>query len=149
MLFRSVKAHGKDAVMRYERACFETIDVIGATLDKEGIDAHYLKGGWSTLAMTQVGLMHAREAVEAHHAFGHSDDDYRLLSAEETLARTNVPGALGTVYCPHAARVHPARLARGLADVVERRGVGIYEGTNVTAIEQGRVLTDRGTVHAS
>ena len=146
---RLVKAHGKDAVMRYERACFDTVDVIGATLDKEGIDAHYLKGGWSTLAMTQVGLMHAREAVEAHHAFGHSDDDYRLLSAEETLARTNVPGALGTVYCPHAARVHPARLARGLADVVERRGVGIYEGTNVTAIEQGRVLTDRGTVHAS
>ena len=52
------------------------------------------------------------------------------------------------MFCPHAARIHPARLARGLADVVERRGVGIYEGTNVTQIEQGRVLTDRGTVHA-
>ena len=145
---RFVEQHGHDAVMRYERTCFDTIDVIGATLAKEGIDAHFHKGGWSTLAMTQVGLMHAREAVEAHHAFGHTDADYRLLSADETLARTNVPGALGTVFCPHAARVHPARLARGLADVVERRGVGIYEGTNVTAIEQGRVLTDRGTVHA-
>ena len=145
---RFVEQHGHDAVMRYERTCFDTIDVIGATLAKEGIDAHFHKGGWSTLAMTQVGLMHAREAVEAHHAFGHTDADYRLLSPDETLARTNVPGALGTVFCPHAARVHPARLARGLADVVERRGVGIYEGTNVTAIEQGRVLTDRGTVHA-
>jgi glycine/D-amino acid oxidase-like deaminating enzyme len=98
--------------------------------------------------MTPVGLQHAQHAVEAHHAFGHTDDDYRLLTAEETRERTAVPGALGTVFCPHAARIHPARLARGLADVVERRGVGIYEGTNVTAIEQGRVLTDRGTVHA-
>lgn len=146
---RFVKDHGRDAVMRYERACFDTIDVIGDTLAREGIDAHFHKGGWSTLAMTPVGLQHAQHAVEAHHAFGHTDGDYRLLSAEETLARTNVPGALGTVFCPHAARVHPARLARGLADVVERRGVGIYEGTNVTAIEQGRVLTDRGTVHAA
>lgn len=145
---RFVAAHGRDAVLRYERACFDTVDVIGAALDEEGIEADFLKGGWSTLAMTEVGLQHAREAVEAHHAFGHSEDDYRLLSAEETRARTNVPGARATVFSPHAARVHPAKLARGLADVVERRGVGIYEGTAVSAIEQGRVVTDRGTVHA-
>jgi glycine/D-amino acid oxidase-like deaminating enzyme len=145
---RFVADHGHDAVMRYERTCFETVDVIGAALEKEGIDAHFYKGGWSTLAMTQVGLQHAQHAVDAHRAFGHTDADYRLLDADETRARTNVPGALGTVFCPHAARIHPARLARGLADVVERRGVGIYEGTNVTQIEQGRVLTDRGTVHA-
>ena len=146
---RFVKTHGHDEVMRYERACFDTVDVIGATLAKEGIDAHFHKGGWSTLAMTQVGLMHSREAIKAHHAFGHTDDDYRLLSREDTLARTNVPGALGTVFSPHAARVHPARLARGLADVVERRGVGIYEGTNARRIEPGRVITDRGTIHAT
>jgi len=145
---RLVDDYGRDAVMRYERACFETVDVIGAALEREGIDAQFHKGGWSTLAMTDVGLQHARAAVDGHRAFGHSDDDYRLLSAEETRARTNVPGALGTVFCPHAARVHPARLARGLADTVERRGVGIYEGTNVTRIEPGRVRTDRGTVHA-
>ncbi len=145
---RFVKQHGHDAVMRFERACFETVDIIGTALSTEGIDAHFLKGGWSTLAMTPVGLAHAQEAIEAHHRFGHTEDDYRLLSAQETAARTNVPGALGTVFSPHAARVHPARLARGLADVVERRGVGIYEGTNATSIEQGRVVTDRGTVHA-
>ena len=57
---RLVRAHGKDAVMRYERACFETIDVIGATLAREGIDAHFHKGGWSTLAMNPVGLAHAQ-----------------------------------------------------------------------------------------
>jgi glycine/D-amino acid oxidase-like deaminating enzyme len=145
---RLVDRYGHDAVMRYERACFETIDVVGDALERVGIDAHYHKGGWSTLAVTQVGLQHARAAVDAHHAFGHTDADYRLLSAEETRARTNVPGALGTVFCPHAARIHPARLARGLADVVERRGVGIYEGTRATLIEPGRVTTDRGTVHA-
>ena len=37
---------------------------------------------------------------------------------------------------------------RGLADVVERRGVKIFEQTAAAAIEPGRVLTDRGTVRA-
>src|SRR5690606_36728928 len=46
------------------------------------------------------------------------------------------------------ARVQPAKLARGLADTVERHGVRIYEGTCVIEIEKGRVLTDRGVVTA-
>ena len=33
---------------------------------------------------------------------------------------------------PQLARVQPAALARGLADVVERMGVGVYEATRVT-----------------
>ncbi len=145
---RLVEQHGHDAVLRFEREFFATIDEVGAVLDREGIDAHYVKGGWSTLAVTEVGLQHAREAVEAHHAFGHREDDYTLLTAAETRARTNVPGALGTIFSPHAARVHPARLARGLADVVERRGVGIYERTAAERIEPGRVVTRNGTIHA-
>ena len=145
---RLIKHHGHDAVMRYERACFETVDVIGATLEREKIDAHFHKGGWSTLAITQVGLQHAQAAVDAHHRFGHTEADYRLLSASEARARTNVPGTLGTLFSPHAARVHPARLARGLANVIERRGVTIYEGTAAKRIEPGRVVSDHGTVRA-
>lgn len=146
---RLVDRYGHAAVLRFERACFDTVDVIGATLEREGIDAHFFKGGGSTLALTPVGLDHARHAVEAHHAFGHSDDDYRLLGADETCARTNVPGVLGSVFSPHAARVHPARLVRGLADTVERRGVGIYEGTAALRLQPGQVVTDHGTVHAT
>lgn len=145
---RLVERHGHDAVLRFEREFFSTIDEVGAVLEREGIDAQYVKGGWSTLAMTKLGLEHAREAVEDHHAFGHGEADYTLLSSEETRARTNVPDALGTIFCPHAARVHPARLARGLADVVERRGVGIYERTAAERIEPGRVVTRNGTIHA-
>ena len=49
---------------------------------------------------------------------------------------------------PHCARVQPARLVRGLADVVERLGVDIYETTPVTEIRAGRVVTALGTVSA-
>jgi glycine/D-amino acid oxidase-like deaminating enzyme len=51
-------------------------------------------------------------------------------------------------HTPHCARIQPARLARGLADAVERLGVPIYEDTPVTRIEQGRVTAPTGTVTA-
>src|SRR5690606_28355204 len=45
-------------------------------------------------------------------------------------------------------RIHPARLARGLAEAVERLGVTICEDTEVLSIEPGRAVTTRGTVRA-
>jgi glycine/D-amino acid oxidase-like deaminating enzyme len=42
--------------------------------------------------------------------------------------------------------VHPAKLVRGLADALERRGVTIAEQTEVLDWVNGRVATTRGTV---
>src|SRR5262249_23104450 len=43
---------------------------------------------------------------------------------------------------------HPARLVRGLADAVERRGVRVHEQTAVTHIEHDAVRTRHGRVRA-
>ena len=50
---------------------------------------------------------------------------------------------LGGAFTPHCAAVHPARLVRGLARVVEAAGVPIFERTPVRAIEPGRVRDRR------
>jgi len=55
---------------------------------------------------------------------------------------------LGAAYTPHCAAIHPARLVRGLARVVEASGVAIFEQTRVSGIQPGRVETDAGTVTA-
>ena len=52
-------------------------------------------------------------------------------------ALVGADGVLGALHHRHCAAIQPARLARGLADVVERRGVTIYESTPVTSIEPG------------
>jgi glycine/D-amino acid oxidase-like deaminating enzyme len=52
------------------------------------------------------------------------------------------------VYSPHAAAVDPARLARGLAEAVEKLGVPIYERTPVTAVAPHEAQTPFGTVRA-
>ena len=52
--------------------------------------------------------------------------------------RCSVPtGVLGATYTPHCAALEPARLARGLADAVERRGGRHLRGHPVTAIDPG------------
>ena len=50
---------------------------------------------------------------------------------------------LGGTYTPHCAAVDPARLVRGLARAVERRGVAIYEQTEARSLRPGVVETAR------
>jgi len=59
-----------------------------------------------------------------------------------------VAGCLGGGYAPHGAAVDPARLARGLAEVVERLGAPIYERTPVTSLAPHRAETPFGAVTA-
>src|SRR5512132_1077668 len=76
------------------------------------------------------------------------EEDQRLLGRAEAERRIRVAGMLGAAFTPHCAAVDPARLARGLAVVVERLGVPIYEATRVTGIRPGRADTTRGPVKA-
>ena len=57
-------------------------------------------------------------------------------------------GVLGGTFTPHCAAIHPTRLVRGLARVVEASGVALFEQTRVRAIEPGVVRTDAGDVRA-
>jgi glycine/D-amino acid oxidase-like deaminating enzyme len=125
--------HDADLVAAMERAVDE---VIGICVD-EGIDADIVKGGVLHVARSPAQLVRMRE-----QALGIE------LDAGETAARVRVAGALGSVFSPHAARVHPARLVRGIADVVERRGVRILEGTKVSRIEPRAATTPTGVVRA-
>jgi glycine/D-amino acid oxidase-like deaminating enzyme len=57
-------------------------------------------------------------------------------------------GVLGGTYTPHCAAVDPARLVRGLAVAVERRGVVVHEQTEAQAIRPGVVETAGGALRA-
>src|SRR5262249_48290089 len=54
----------------------------------------------------------------------------------------------GGTYTPNCAAIHPAKLVRGLARAVERRGVRIYERSRATRVAPGRVETPHGIVRA-
>jgi glycine/D-amino acid oxidase-like deaminating enzyme len=138
----------RDGAVALRGALNATVDEVGRVADAEGIDCHYRKGGTVSLVRTAVQLERARAEVAEARAWGAGDEDVRLMGAAEAHECLGATGVLGATYTPHCARIHPARLVRGLAAAVRRRGVTIYEGTPVTRVAPGRAETPYGVVRA-
>ena len=139
---------GREAAIAMQRAMFATVDEVGRVVEDEGIDARYHKGGTLTLATSEAQIPRLLEEIEHEREWGFGESDYAYLTADETAQRIRVEGCLGAMYSPHCACVDPARLARGLADVVERLGVTIYERTPALALTAHQVPTPDGTLKA-
>ena len=146
---RYASDHGREAALALRRAAARTPDVIAEVLTAEGIDAGYVRSGSINLARTEAQAERQRQTIDSHSKWQLGDGlDKRWLTADEVAARLQVPGVRGAIYSPAVARVQPARLVRGLAEAVERRGATIFEQTTVTHIGDREVRTNRGTVRA-
>ncbi|HEY2080002.1 MAG TPA: FAD-dependent oxidoreductase, partial [Streptosporangiaceae bacterium] len=147
-LAKLARMSDRDRAIAMQRAMHATVDEVGSVTAAEGIDCHWAKGGTVMLARSPAQLERAKAEVSEVRDFGFTDDDMRLLSASEAESMAGASGVLGGTYTPHCAAIHPARLARGLLDVVRRAGVQVYERTPVLELLPGRLVTTSGTVRA-
>ncbi|MGN6501909.1 MAG: NAD(P)/FAD-dependent oxidoreductase [Pseudolysinimonas sp.] len=134
------RTHGRDAAIAMRRAMVDTVDEVGRAAAEAGIDIDYAKGGTIDYARSPVQLAAARAEVEEARSYG--VDRLELWDA----TRVRAAGALGALYDPACARIHPAKLVRGLARAVESLGARIAEQTEVLSYRPGRVETARGSV---
>lgn len=139
----------REGAIALQRAMFDAVDEVGRASESSGIDCHYRKGG--SISIASVAAHRKQLLGEAEHwrALGFGEEDVRWLDPAACAARVGAARNLGGVFFAHCAAIHPARLARGLADVVERRGVAIYERTPARAIEPHSVLTATGCLRAT
>jgi glycine/D-amino acid oxidase-like deaminating enzyme len=147
-LAKLARMAGRDAAIAMYRAMQATVDEVGRVAAAEGIDCHWAKGGTVMLARSTTQLERARDEVAEAREFGFGEDDLALLTEHEARERIAATDVLGGTYTPHCAAIHPARLVRGLADAVRRRGVQVFEGTAVTEITPGTMRTEHGAVRA-
>ncbi|MEU2629878.1 FAD-binding oxidoreductase [Kitasatospora sp. NPDC007106] len=145
---RYAAAHGRPAAVAMQRAMFATVDEVVAVAAEEGIEADVRKDGELHVAVGAVQeqrmLAHLPELREE----GWGEEDMLRLGPGELADRVRVAGARGALWTPHCARIHPARLVRGLAATVERLGVTVHEGTEVLDIRPGAAVCRGGTVRA-
>ena len=139
---------GRDAAIAMYRAMQATVDEVGRVAAAENIDCHWAKGGTVQLARSATQLERAKAEVAEMRDYGFGEEDLTLLTEREARGRLGATGVLGGTYTPHCAAIHPARLVRGLAQVVRDRGVKLFERTPVTEIAPGKLVTTRGTVTA-
>jgi glycine/D-amino acid oxidase-like deaminating enzyme len=143
-----VERGGPEGALDLERAIRATVGEVGRVVDVEGIDCDFVKGGTLVVAQSELELARLRAQHGGDRDFGLGADDSVLLDADGLAERVRVRGAEGGLFSPHCARVQPAKLVRGLAEAVERRGVTIYEQTEVLGIEPGRAWSKAGEVRA-
>ncbi len=141
-------ASSRSEAVRMQRTMNETVDEVGRVVADEGLDVHWSKGGTVELARSPLQWSRARALVEEARTWGFGEDDVRLLDAVEARRVLDATDTIGGVLIPHCAALHPARLVRGLARLVETSGAEVYEGTPVERIEPGRAVTAAGDVRA-
>ena len=134
------KKYGAEQARAVYRAMAGAVDEVGRVADSEEIDIQYTKGG---------GLMVARgpqqlPAIEAaHQSYARLGLDGRVELLDKTGIddRVRITEARGALVMKDIATIHPGRLVRGLARLVERRGATIYEQTAVTGYTTGAYPT--------
>jgi glycine/D-amino acid oxidase-like deaminating enzyme len=137
---------GRDAAVRMQEEMFATVDEVGRACEAEEIDCNFRKGGALTLASIPAHAARLHASVEKARDWGFGDADYRWLDRGEARERIAATSCHGAVYSPHCAAIHPARLVRGLARIVEQMGVSIYENTPAARLTTGRLTTPHGSV---
>ncbi len=137
-----------EGAIRLQRELFDTVDEVARVGIQEGIDCHWQKGGNVTVATSTTFREDLRAAMDFWRAIGAGEDDVRWLEPEECSGLVRTASNLGGIYLAHVAALHPARLVRGLADAVERRGVSIYERSPAVGLGRGRVDTAAGALTA-
>ncbi len=125
---------GRAGVRALQRQLIDAVGEVVAACVEEGIEADIRLGGTMAVATAAAQLGRLRSSLEEDRVWGVGPDDQWELSAGGVRTRLAVAHAVGGVYSPHCARIHPAKLVRGLADAVERRGVTIYERTPALAL---------------
>ena len=110
------KKHGRDAVVEWQRTLDTAVDDVIEVARREGIDADIVKGG--PAGRTQPRPGDSASACRGGPRLGKRRD--RSAVGLETAERVRVAGIVAGSFNPHCARVQPAKLVRGLADVVER-----------------------------
>jgi len=128
---RLARLHGEDAARGMQQATYDAVDEVGRVAAAEGIDAGFHKGGELIVARGPHQVPAIEAAFREYERFGFGDR-YRLLDAAGVAEKVRIAGAVRGLWSPAAAVIHPGKLVRSLAGLVERMGGRIVERTPVT-----------------
>ena len=139
----------RDGGIRLQRALFKTVDEVERVCAHEKIDCDWARGGNLTVATSKTFRKHVRGELDDWRASGATEEEVRWMEPQECTSHIRTARNYGGVFLSPVAALHPARLVRGLAEAVERRGVTIYERSPALSLARRRVVTRGGTVSAN
>jgi putative aminophosphonate oxidoreductase len=134
-------ACGSVEALRLAHASCDAIDEIGSFCEQHRIDAQYRPDGWFWTATnaSQVGAWASTiEAIGSH-----GEQPFAAVDPAELVSATGSSSHIAGVFERTAATVQPALLARGLMRVAQERGVKVFEGSPMVALQRSTPLVVR------
>lgn len=134
-----LKRHGIEKTELLFHSLTSSIDEIGGFARAHAPESGFVKSGTLTFARNEAQLQRLRRL---------EDENHRLLSAHEVLARINIKGVLGGLFNDHCATIQPYRLLIALARYLADRGVRIHTKSFATPAKDG-ILVNSSFVKSS
>lgn len=142
--------YGRQGAVDTFHALDATVGEIERAATAEGIAMDFTLGGYLRLARGPQQVATVEADVRTYQELG-LGEHIEYLSAEQVAERVQVRGVNAGHFSKNSGKLQPAKLARGLARAVERRGATIYEQTRVTDYTTGAypaLHTERGHARA-
>ncbi|MGL5667789.1 MAG: NAD(P)/FAD-dependent oxidoreductase [Shewanella sp.] len=132
-----------------------TISEVATVCTKHHIDCDLHHGGnLRVAARYPEQLANIKAELAQWRVDGFGEEDIRWLDKPELDKQVSMAEGQAALFTPHCARIHPAKLVCGLADLVQKLGVKIYEHTPVNHMAhlgdaQTQLQTPQGNVRAA
>lgn len=142
------RQHDRQSAIDLFRAGFATLNEIEQIITDENIDCDFHRGGTLHGATNEVQKNRVIQEVQVLHEYGFDEGDSRLLTTDEARKKITIDNLMIASYTPHCAAINPLKLLNGLASVVEKMGVKIYENSCVEEITSRKIKSGENTVRA-
>lgn len=142
------RKYGAELARAMQDTMHQTVSEVEQVVIAEHIDCDWQRGGSLVFARSQLQQDRAIAEIANWEKWGYGPADYSYLSPAELADKANVSNNYGATFTKHVAAIHPAKLVRSLAKVVEHQGIKIYEMSPATRIDPGMVTTDNAVIRA-
>ena len=140
--------HRREGALRLQQHMIEQVPELGEVAHAEAIRCDFEQSGQLCAATSAAQLSRLRHHLAEMRGLGFDENRCRYLDAQELDTQIHIKGALGGFHFADCAAIQPAKLARGLADVLERKGVRIFERSPVQRLRPGVAETPLGRLGA-
>jgi glycine/D-amino acid oxidase-like deaminating enzyme len=130
---RLIREHGEESYKALRQELISSIDEIGAISAENKWDIDFAKGGSFVFAKNKGQLQRISKEIDSEH---------RYLNKDQTQELIGLPSALGAVFTPHCACLNPFKLTRALFEYLLNSGVEIFEKTEVSNIDSGKIIAN-------
>ncbi|RST77172.1 FAD-dependent oxidoreductase [Siminovitchia acidinfaciens] len=149
----SINRYGIETARQLQLSMLNSVIDVENVIQKEQIDTDWKLAGSLQIALGDQSLPALEKSMQTYSKLG-LEDHFQLLDKAQTDERVIIHGSAGCLLTKTSAVMHPGKLVRQLARILERRGATIYEQTKVEKIIEGssnkpaKLITPYGTVTA-